>query len=414
MSPQTPNLSAPRPEGLPQRQIEDPLARLRREWLVWAVASSVLTVGAGSALWANLDAAFALRWAGLALPILAYVLFFTRRRLPANHPPGRIGLLASLGPGNHLTMLRGVLIAFLAGFALNPRLTGALAWAPMVLYTLSDICDYFDGYLARRAHHSTRLGEDLDIEFDALGLLVAVLVAVTYGALPAWYLIIGVSRYAYLFGGWIVRRRGHPLGSLPPSVSRRPIAGLTMGFTSAVLWPILPAGLTHVAGYVFAIPISFSFIRDWLVVSGAIDPHSPGYTHLRGEAKRWLLHWLPLALRLLSLGAGLMLIITQLRNPQPLAAGFPSIGLPASTGLVTGFAVLEALCLLSIGLGAAGRLGAFVLLFPLGLTLATQSLSPISTLLLVVTLLTLIFGTGAFSLAKPEERVLGRHAGESP
>jgi uncharacterized membrane protein YphA (DoxX/SURF4 family) len=110
----------------------------------------------------------------------------------------------------------------------------------------------------------------------------------------------------------------------------------------------------------------------------------------------------------------LTLIILQMRNPQSLAAGFPSIGLPASAGLVTGCAVLETLCLLSIGLGAAGRLGAFVLLFPLGLTLAIQSLTPTTTVLLVGTLLTLICGTGAFSLAKPEERVLGRRAGESP
>jgi len=414
MSQPSPTQRMPVPEGSLPRHIENPLARLRRAWLVWAVASSVATAGVCSALWATLDATFALRWFGLALPVLAYVLLFARRRLPANHPPGHEMLLASLGPGNHLTMLRGVLIAFLAGFALNPRLSGALAWAPMVLYTLSDVCDYFDGYLARRFHHPTRLGEELDIEFDALGLLIAVLVAVTYSALPAWYLIIGVSRYAYLFGGWIVRLRGRPLGSLPPSVSRRPIAGLTMGFTSAVLWPILPARLTHVAAYIFAVPISFSFIRDWLVVSGAIDSDSSGYTRLRTTAKRWLLHWLPLALRLLTLGAGLALITLQMRNPQSLAAGFPSIGLPASAGLVTGFTVLETLCLLSIGLGAAGRLGAFVLLFPLGLTLAIQSITPTTTVLLVGTLLTLICGTGAFSLAKPEERVLGRRAGESP
>jgi len=414
MSHQPPTHSDPRPDGSPLRHTQTPLARLKRDWLAWAIASTVITAGVGSALWAKLDATFALRWFGLALPVLAYVLFFARRRLPANHPHGHEMLLPSLGPGNRLTMLRGVLIAFLAGFAINPRLWGALAWAPMVLYTLSDVCDYFDGYLARRAHHQTRLGEELDIEFDALGLLVAVVVAVNYGALPAWSLLIGISRYAYLIGGWIVRVRGRSLQSLPPSVSRRPIAGLTMGFTSAVLWPILPARLTHVAAYIFAVPISFSFIRDWLVVSGALDPDLPGYTRLRTSAKRWLMHWLPLALRLITLGAGLTLIIKQMRDPQQFAAGFPSIGLPASAGLVTGFVVLEALSLLSIGLGAAGRVGAFVLLFPLGLTLAAQSPTPTTTLLLVGTLLTLIFGTGAFSLAKPEERVFGRRAGESP
>jgi uncharacterized membrane protein YfcA len=87
----------PDPEGSPQAYIQSPLARLRRDWLLWAVASSVVTAGVGSVLWAKLEVAFALRWFGLALPVLAYVLFFVRRRLPANHPPATQCFLARLG-----------------------------------------------------------------------------------------------------------------------------------------------------------------------------------------------------------------------------------------------------------------------------------------------------------------------------
>jgi hypothetical protein len=68
--------------------------------------------------------------------------------------------------------------------------------------------------------------------------------------------------------------------------------------------------------------------------------------------------------------------------------------------------------LLSIALGLVGRLGAFVLLFPLGLSLAGRDLTPPTTVLLVAALLVLILGTGDLSLAKPEERILGRRAGE--
>ncbi len=414
MPPPQPAQSHPARDVSRTHDSEPPLARLKRQWLAWAVASLAITIAVDCGLSAAVGVRFGLRWAAPALLVLVYVLLFARRRLPANHPSGQETLLSTLGPGNNLTLLRGVLIALLAGFAANPRSAGALAWVPMVLYTLSDVCDYFDGFLARRAHHQTRLGEELDIEFDALGLLIAVVVAVTFGGLPAWYLVIGISRYVYLFGGWVLRVRGRPLRSLPASVSRRPIAGLTMGFTSAALWPILPASLTYTAAYVFAGPIAFSFIRDWLVVSGTLDPESPGYTHMRTMAKRWLLDRLPLAYRMLTLGAGVMLMVVQAREPQPFAAGFPSIGLPASVGLVIAFVIVEALSVLAIGLGAAGRLGAFLLLFPLGLTLASGNSTPTMTVLLVGTLLILIFGTGAFSLAKPEERLFGRRAGESP
>ncbi len=218
--------------------------------------------------------------------------------------------------------------------------------------------------------------------------------------LPVWYLIIGLSRYAFLFGIWILRRRGRTLSALPPSGSRRPIAGLTMGFTSAVLWPILPPAVTHIAALVFAFPISFSFIRDWLVVSGTVDPQSSTYLRLRAAAKRWLLGWLPLPLRAVALLSGVMLVAGQLRAPAVLALG---VSIAA-----------EIVGVLSIALGFAGRLGAFVLLVPLALALASQDPTPLTAVLLVTSLLVLILGSGDFSIAKPEERILSRRAGERP
>jgi len=387
--------------------------QLKREWLGWALGAAAVTAGVALALSLQVGAAFAVRWSVLAFLVLAYILLFTRRRLPANHPPEKEMVFATLGPGNRLTLLRGMLIAFLAGFAARPQQAGWLAWMPMALYTLSDVCDYFDGYLARRARHQTVLGEELDIEFDALGLLVAVTVAVCYAALPPWYLILGASRYAYLLANWSLRARGRDLRPLPPSASRRPIAGLTMGFTSAMLWPILPSAVTYIAAYVFAVPISFSFIRDWLVVSGILDSRSPGYAHLRAAAKRWLLGLFPLLLRPAAVVAGSLLTAMQLRDPIQFAQGTGELGLPTSPTLAALFVFLEAVGLVSIALGLAGRIGAFVLLFPLSLALAWQQPTPLTTALLVCALLILILGTGIWSLAKPEERIFGRRAGET-
>jgi CDP-diacylglycerol--glycerol-3-phosphate 3-phosphatidyltransferase len=286
---------------------------LKHEWTGWAIGSAALTLAAGVILALRVGAGDAVRWAVPALVVSAYTLTFARRRLAANHPASSATLFPTLGPGNRLTLVRGLLIAFMAGFILMPGPTGGLAWAPMILYTLSDVCDYFDGYLARRARHQTLLGGELDIEFDALGLLLAVSVAIRLGALPPWYLVIGLSRYAFLFGGWVLRSRGRVFAPLPPSISRRPIAGLTMGFTSAVLWPILPPAVTHLAAHIFAVPICFSFLRDWLVVSGTVGPQSPAYLRLRASAKRWLLGWLPLPVRLAALLSGAILVANQLR-----------------------------------------------------------------------------------------------------
>ncbi len=384
-------MTAPPRVNLPQS--------LKREWAGWAVGSAALVLLAGVTLTMRLGASDAVKWTAPALVVSVYASFFARRRLVSNHPGSSATLFTTLGSGNRLTLVRGVLIAFLAGFVILPGPVSGLAWAPMILYTLSDVCDYFDGYLARRTHHSTLLGEELDIEFDALGLMLAVFVGIRLGALPVWYLIIGLSRYAFLFGNRIVRSRGRLIAPLPPSASRRPIAGLTMGFTSAALWPILPTAVTHIASYVFAVPISISFIRDWLVVSGMIHPEASLYVRLRAAAKRVFLSWLPLPLRLGVFISGAAIVASQLHPAMGLAEGLS--------------VAVETIALLSIALGLVGRLGAFVLLFPIGLSFVEKDLTPSTAFLLVTTLLILILGTGALSLAKPEERFLARRAGES-
>ena len=50
-----------------------------------------------------------------------------------------------------------------------------------------------------------------------------------------------------------------------------------MGFLSVVLWPIMPRPMAIVAGALFAAATGLGFLRDWLVVSGALNPDAPGY-----------------------------------------------------------------------------------------------------------------------------------------
>ena len=48
------------------------------------------------------------------------------------------------------------------------------------LYTITDVADFFDGYVARRADHVTELGSVLDMEFDGLGTMIVIPVSYTH------------------------------------------------------------------------------------------------------------------------------------------------------------------------------------------------------------------------------------------
>jgi phosphatidylglycerophosphate synthase len=377
---------------------------LRRRWFalagldagVVAVAFAVL-----SHLWAPQDAA---RWAFGVGAALIYQLWFVDRRLADNHRQRESTILSTLGPGNLLTLFRSLLLSLMIGFLFVPKPVGWLAWSPAVLYTLADVSDYFDGYLARISQHATTLGEALDLEYDSLGLLAGVTLAIHFGSLSPWFLVFGLARYAFVGGKWLLGRAGRPTRPLPESVSRRPIAGLTMGFMSAMLWPIMTPALGNVAGSLFAIPFTASFGRDWLVVSGAVDPQSPSYQALRKWAKAACQRWLPIGLRLM---AAVALVPSTIGWLEPSAAGSPW----SVTARIV-FAALEGMTGVLMAAGAAGRTAALICLFPLGLASIGFGVSPIRAAALISVVGILILGTGAASAWQPEDRIFRRRAGE--
>uniref|UniRef100_UPI0035B2B983 CDP-alcohol phosphatidyltransferase family protein n=1 Tax=Promineifilum sp. TaxID=2664178 RepID=UPI0035B2B983 len=266
------------------------LPSLRRQWV--AVAS--LWAVTWLAFYWRLQPAwpYSERWLALSAAALAYGLWVLWRNLPANRRvvnltglerPVRSGsdLLPTLGPGNVLTLVRGLCIGLLAGFLFGPWPPGALAWVIVLLYTVTDVADYFDGYLARRADHVTALGGALDMEFDGLGTLVVILLAVSFGQLPWWYLGLGLARYFFVFGLWLRRRLGRPIHDIPDSAHRRIFAGFQMGFLSVVLWPIVPRPMALIAGSLFAAATGLGFLRDWLVASGVLDPRHSAYLRVQ-------------------------------------------------------------------------------------------------------------------------------------
>lgn len=368
------------------------LISLRKRW-AFSAALSLSTLLGGSILLAS-QGLPAWRWLLPALLVYGYLLAVLWRGLEANRRPGEDRLLPDLGAGNIATLLRGGLLALLSGFLLLPAPTGWLAWIPGVLYTLAILADFLDGYLARVTDHATRLGEVLDMSFDGLGVLVAVLLGARDGRLPDWYLVIGFARYAYLVGSWLRTRRGLPLYELPPSLARRGLAGLQMGFLAVALWPVFSPSGVHLAALGFGLPFLAGFLRDWLHHAGVIRPalSEAGRTHI-------LTRWAPLALRL---AVGLLAAVSLYAR-----GGGSSLSEPLLLGA-------EGLMAALILLGAAGRVAAIAGMMLLGSGQLFASPATIHTLLLAAYLGVLFLGTGPFSLWAPEEILIHRRAGERP
>jgi CDP-diacylglycerol--glycerol-3-phosphate 3-phosphatidyltransferase len=394
---------------------EASLIRLRRRWWLMAALAG-LSVWLGYQLLRQAWHPFpAWRWTIAAAGALAFQLIYVWRGLEHNYRQGEHLLLPTLGSGNHLTLLRGLVLALLAGFLLVPRPSGALAWLPAALYTLAILADLLDGYLARVSRHTTVLGESLDMEFDCLGMLVAIALAVHYAQIPLWYLPLGFARYLFLAGIWLRRRQGKPVHDLPHSLHGRMLAGIEMGYASVLLWPVFYPPATVLAGVAVAVPILASFLRDWLIVGGRIDPASPRYLAARRRAAWILTGWLPVGLRFAAGLAG------WLRFGVPLLVGasdalslfaWPGLPFPHFAAPLIGLLALVTPLLLI--LGAAGRLAALGLLAAAGAHSLARGLDPVNGFLIVAGMALMILGSGWLSAWRPEDSFLLRRAGSTP
>jgi CDP-diacylglycerol--glycerol-3-phosphate 3-phosphatidyltransferase len=391
------------------------LASLRIRWAVLTFIAALLLASGYAVLQAGWQPDYALHWlflAGAGTMALSWALWSV---LPDNHREGEGELLPALGPGNLLTLWRGLLTAALVGFLFLPRPPGLLAWIPGGLYTAAATADVFDGYLARRSNHATRLGELLDLRLDGFGVLVAALLIVQYGQVPAWYLLVGLSRYLFLAWIGLRRRLGKAVFDLPPSPARRPLAGAQMGFIAVILWPLFSPPGTHLAAALFALPFLAGFARDGLAVSGVRLPswRRPDQDQIQagdllerdrpGGPGQVVRRWLPVFLRtvaLLTLGASLARLAGEAAvQPIPQAQLLPIYAFYLAGGLM-------------LALGAAGRVGALAALFAIGLQQAVTGLSFPDWGVIVSGSALFFLGTGPFSVWTPENRIIERRLGE--
>jgi CDP-diacylglycerol--glycerol-3-phosphate 3-phosphatidyltransferase len=224
--------------------------------------------------------------------------------------------------------------------------------------------------------------------------------------------VLGFSRQLFVLGLWLRRRWGKPVYDLPPSEQRRVIAGFQTGFMTLVLWPLWPAPVTLLAAYLMAIPLVFSFGRDWLVVSGTIDANAPRYQRARQAGKRLIEGWLPLAARLCAA----LLVLPLLWQATPGLAPWQAGSAPqAATLLFGGGVLLGLLAAVGVLLGAAGRISALALAAIAAADIAAAGPhSDGNVALLVWALVVVQLGSGVWALWQPEERWLRTKAGAPP
>jgi CDP-diacylglycerol--glycerol-3-phosphate 3-phosphatidyltransferase len=357
---------------------------VRRELVWWNLIGAGLAIAGGAGLRAWGYAAW-LPWTALALAAMALHLGLLWRMADDNRPADQPFPDPTLGAANRITVSRGVLNSLVAGFIVAPVTAGGLSWLVAAIYTVSALSDIADGIVARRSGRMTLLGNRLDMEYDALGVLIVAAWAVMAGKVPLWFLGLGVARYAFVAGLWWRRRQNRPIASLTPSHNRRVAAGMIMGFLSVLIWPIAQPPATTVAGYGFGVPFALIFLRDWLVVSCRLDPANGSYRAVRHAAHLLAQRVLPLVAR----AGALLLWFGGVIGPQP---GW--------------LVVWGGLAVAALGVGIIGRLAALAVIATAvfaGLVAGSYELPVL--LLLLCGVVVASFGSGRPALWSPEERI---------
>lgn len=232
-------LDAPDPQLAPPAQKES-----RRD-----AGLSALAAGAAAALVAG----FALSPAGLALALGLYGLV-AGLALAAGPP-------APFGTANRITLARAAGVAVLAGFALDPApLAGLGGWAAAATGGGLLALDGIDGWIARRDGRVTAWGARLDMEVDALAMLVLCALLLALGKAGPWILAIGLMRYAFVALGWLWPRFARPL---PPSQRRRAICAVQVGTLAALLAPPLAPPASAVLAALALGLLAWSFALDF-------------------------------------------------------------------------------------------------------------------------------------------------------
>jgi phosphatidylglycerophosphate synthase len=155
----------------------------------------------------------------------------------------------TLAVANLVTLLRlGIVVAL--GW-----LFGAVPWALFVVIVISLlVLDAIDGYLARSRAETSAFGASLDMETDALTVMLLSLLLYARVSIGPWVLVAGLWRYVLAALVAVVPA----LGDTPPSRLYRTIFGILMVTLAGAFVPWPP--FARVSAAVGTALVSFSFL----------------------------------------------------------------------------------------------------------------------------------------------------------
>lgn len=103
---------------------------------------------------------------------------------------------------NKLTVVRVLMIPFFVWFML-PSLGGEMAaskWIALTIFCIASLTDLLDGKIARKYNLVTNFGKFMDPLADKLLVGAAMICLVEMGRLPAWIVIVIISREFIISG----------------------------------------------------------------------------------------------------------------------------------------------------------------------------------------------------------------------
>lgn len=101
---------------------------------------------------------------------------------------------------NKLTIFRVILIPFFVFFLLAPYFEGYGNYIAVAIFIIASMTDWLDGKIARKYNLVTDFGKFMDPLADKLLVCSALICLIEKGQLPAWIVIIIISREFIISG----------------------------------------------------------------------------------------------------------------------------------------------------------------------------------------------------------------------
>lgn len=101
---------------------------------------------------------------------------------------------------NKLTLARVIMIPFFVVFMLTGLGGSASKWIALAIFIVASLTDLLDGHIARKYNLVTNFGKFMDPLADKLLVCAAMICLVELGKLPAWIVIVIISREFIISG----------------------------------------------------------------------------------------------------------------------------------------------------------------------------------------------------------------------